>query len=79
MATLTNLVVRISGNTTSLNKAVDQSQTRMQKFSRSTNKVFGQLRRVSQTASLHWRGCRRGLRRRVHQVLHGHRSRRSGP
>ena len=40
MATLANLVVRITGNTASLNKAVSKAETRMGKFSKAGSKAL---------------------------------------
>ena len=40
MATLSNLVVRISGNTTQLNKSLDKAQTRTSKFKGGVGKSF---------------------------------------
>ena len=43
MATLANLVVRITGNTAQLNKAVDKAQTKLGKFGKGAGKVFKSL------------------------------------
>ena len=40
MATLANLVVRITGNTAQLNKAVDKAETRMSKFRKGASKAL---------------------------------------
>ena len=47
MATLANLVVRISGNTASLNKAVDKAETRMGKFKKGAGKAFAAVRKAA--------------------------------
>ena len=52
MATLQNLVVRISGNTASLNKAIDKAQSRMQRFRSSVKGAFGALRRLAVGAAV---------------------------
>ena len=43
MATLANLVVRITGNSAQLNKAVDKAQTKLGKFGKGAGKVFRSL------------------------------------
>ena len=43
MATLANLVVRITGNTASLNAAVSKAQTKLGKFGKGAGKVFSSL------------------------------------
>ena len=43
MATLANLVVRITGNTASLNAAVDKAKTKLGKFGKGAGKVFKSL------------------------------------
>ena len=43
MATLANLVVRITGNSAQLNKAVDKAQTKLGKFGKGAGKVFSSL------------------------------------
>ena len=43
MATLANLVVRITGNSAQLNKAVDKAETRLGRFKKGAGKVFKAL------------------------------------
>ena len=47
MATLANLVVRISGNTASLNKSIDKAQTRMDRFKKGSTKAFAAVRKAA--------------------------------
>ena len=44
MATLANLVVRITGNTAQLNKAVDKAETRMGKFKKGASKALNAVK-----------------------------------
>ena len=52
MATLASLVVRITGNTASLNKSVKQAETRMGKFKKGANKAFGALKVAGPAAAV---------------------------
>ena len=40
MATLSNLAVRIEGNSTSLNKSLDKAETRAETFKKGASKSF---------------------------------------
>ena len=52
MATLSSLVVRITGNTVALNKSIQQAQTRLTKFRSAAQKAFGALRRAALGAAV---------------------------
>ena len=52
MATLSSLVVRITGNTVALNKSIQQAQTRLTKFRSAATKAFGALRRAALGAAV---------------------------
>ena len=47
MATLANLVVRISGNTVSLNKAITKAEGRMSKFRKGASRAFSVVRKAA--------------------------------
>ena len=47
MATLANLVVRITGNTASLNKAVSKAEGRMDRFKKGSSKAFAAVRKAA--------------------------------
>ena len=44
VATLANLIVKITGNTASLNKAIDKSETRIGKFKAGASKALGAVK-----------------------------------
>ena len=52
MATLTNLVVRITGNTANLNEAVDKAQTRLDKFKRGAGNALGAVGKAAGVLSV---------------------------
>ena len=52
MATLSSLVVRITGNTVALNKSIQKAQTRLTKFRSAAQKAFGALRRAALGAAV---------------------------